>query len=122
MVDQPGPEPWVERVIRQAQEQGKLDVNEGAGKPIPGLSRPYDPAWWARNWIEVERSRDRAAELSRSVERALPRILARDSVVEVREGLIALNAQIEEHNTENHRSRLPLLDVSRLLAERAVRR
>ena len=37
-------------------------------------------------------------------------------------GLIALNAQIEEHNTENHRSRLPLLDVSRLLAERAVRR
>lgn len=109
-------------MIREAQESGKLEVTEGAGKPIPGLSRPYDPAWWARNWIETERARENAAELSRLVEQGLPRILARESVDEVRDGLEALNARIETHNAANHSNPLPVLDVARLIATRRSRR
>lgn len=109
-------------MIREAQEGGKLDVVEGAGKPITGLSRPYDPAWWARNWLETERSREDAAELSRIVERALPRILARESVDEIRSGLEELNTRIEEHNAGSHKNPLPVLDVTRLIAARRSRR
>jgi len=34
-------EPWIERVIRDAQDADKLETTEGAGKPIEGLTRPY---------------------------------------------------------------------------------
>lgn len=122
MVENPGPEPWVERLIREAQEQGKLDAIEGAGKPIPGLSRPYDPAWWARNWMAAERSREQAAEVARTVEQALPRVLARMAVSDVREGLESLNAAIAEHNQANPHSALPMLDVDRLISGRSPRR
>jgi len=59
--------PWIERTIREAQEAGELEVSEGAGEPIPGLSAPYDPVWWARNWIERERAGDAAAELAKEI-------------------------------------------------------
>lgn len=118
----PDPEPWVERIIREAQEHGKLDATEGAGKPIPGLSRPYDPAWWARNWMAAERSRDQAAEVARIVEQALPRVLARMAVSDVRKGLESLNATIARHNEANPHSALPQLDVDRLISERSPRR
>jgi hypothetical protein len=122
LVENPGPEPWIERLIRQAQEQGALDVTEGAGKPIPGLSRPYDPAWWARNWIAAERSRERSAEVVRTVEQALPRVLARMTVADIREGLESLNATIAEHNEANPHNPLPMLDVQRLISGRSSRR
>jgi hypothetical protein len=122
LVENPGPEPWVERVIREAQEQGTLDVTEGAGKPIPGLSRPYDPAWWARNWVAAERSRERSVEVAHTVEQALPRVLARMTVADVRKGLESLNATIAEHNYANPHNPLPMLDADRLISERSPRR
>jgi hypothetical protein len=115
-------EPWIERVIREAQEAGKLDVAEGAGKPIPGLSRPYDPSWWARNWIVAERARERAAELASTVERELPRTLSGNVIEEIRSGLESLNARIFEHNDAHPGSALPLLDVDRLVLEWEERR
>lgn len=114
-------EPWIERVIREAQEAGKLEVTEGVGKPIPGLSRPYDPAWWARNWIDAERARERSTDLAIEVERSLPRILSGADLVEMRTALEALNEKIREHNAASPRNELPLLDVERLLKERADR-
>lgn len=122
MVDESLPEPWIERVIRTAQDEGKLDVTEGAGQPIPGLARPYDPAWWARNWITAERAREQSAELARSVEHALPRVLARETIPEIRDGLEKLNARIAEHNASIPDHELPLLDAERLIAQRANRR
>jgi hypothetical protein len=122
MVGSPGYEPWMERVIRQAQEAGKLDTAAGAGKPIPGLSRPYDPSWWARRWIASDRDREQAAELTRTVERALPRVLARATLTDIRTGLESLNATIAEHNNAYPANRLQLLDIGRLISERASRR
>jgi hypothetical protein len=116
------PEPWIERIIRKAQDEGRLDVTQGAGEPIPGLARPYDPAWWARNWIAAERAREASTEVARSVERALPRVLARETVAEIRAGLEALNARIQANNEMHPGHVLSLLDVERLLAERASRR
>ncbi len=114
-------EPWIERVIREAQEAGKLEMTEGVGQPIPGLSRPYDPAWWARNWIDAERARERSADLAREVERLLPGILSGADMAEMRTGLDSLNAKIREHNAAAPRNELPLLDVERLLKEREDR-
>jgi hypothetical protein len=122
MVERPGLEPWIERVIREAQEDGRLDVTKGVGKPIPGLSRPYDPAWWARNWIVVERAKEQAADLARSVEQQLPRVLARETDDEVRSGLDALNDGIVAHNDANPDLALPLLDVETLIRNRSDRR
>ena len=116
------PEPWTERIIREAQEAGKLDVARGAGEPIPGLSRPYDPTWWARNWITAERARELAADLLGEVERELPRVLSGSVMSEVRAGLESLNARILEHNNASPGNALPLLDVDQLVKERAKRR
>lgn len=121
MVEPAAYEPRVERLIREAQEAGKLDVTEGAGKPIASLSRPYDSTWWARNWIASERAREHAAEFSRMIEQALPRVLARPLVTDVRCGLEDLNRQIGEHNESDPAHPLPPLDVARLIAERVKR-
>jgi hypothetical protein len=116
------PEPWIERVIRKAQDEGKLDVTGSAGRPIPGLARPYDPAWWARKWMTAERARALSTEAARSIEHALPRVLARETLPEIRQGLETLNASIEQHNGCNPDHSLPLLDVGQLIARRATRR
>ncbi len=68
-------EPWIERVIREAQEAGKFDDVPGTGQPIADIDQPYDPAWWARRWIARERSREATAELAQTVERELPLLL-----------------------------------------------
>lgn len=115
-------EPWIERIIREAQEAGKLEVIEGAGEPIAGLSAPYDPAWWARNWIERERARDRTVALSKEIERMLPTVLSHPSIDTMRRELDALNARIAAHNELNPKQALPLLDVDGLVAESARRR
>ncbi len=109
---------WIEKVIKQAQEEGKLDPGKSQGKPIPGIDRPYDPAWWARNWIQAERAREQTAELASMVERELPRVLSREDPAAIRTGLVRLNAAIQEHN-DKHGEDLPLLDVDRLVAERS---
>ena len=69
------PEPWIERVIREAVEDGVFDAPAGTGEKIPDLDRPYDPGWWAKRWLERERAaeeeRQRAAEMRREMARAL---------------------------------------------------
>ncbi|WP_375426514.1 DUF1992 domain-containing protein [uncultured Friedmanniella sp.] len=47
-------ESWVDRQVREAQEQGKFDDLPGAGKPIPGVGGPHDPDWWVKGLMERE--------------------------------------------------------------------
>lgn len=64
-------ESYAERQIRRAQADGAFDALPGAGRPLPDLDRPYDPAWWARKWAERQRHLDRAHAVARAAERAL---------------------------------------------------
>lgn len=43
-----------EKRIREAQERGEFDNLPGAGKPLPGLDRPYREDWWIARLIERE--------------------------------------------------------------------
>ncbi len=115
-------EPWVERVIREAQEAGKFDDVAGSGEPLRDLARPYDPAWWARRWIRSERQREETLELVRDVDRRLPQILAGTVEHKVRADLESLNTRIERHNARSSEGNdIPLLDVAALIRERASR-
>jgi hypothetical protein len=114
-------ESWVERQIREAQEAGKLEMTEGVGQPIADLARPYDPAWWAKRWVAGERSRQRAADLARELDRAVPRLLAGTVIAEIQSGLESLNARIEAHNVRSPGNSLPLLDVEQLVNRRMRR-
>lgn len=55
----------VERQIREAMERGEFDHLPGAGEPIAGLDRPYDPGWWAKGWLRRHRLLDEARDLRR---------------------------------------------------------
>lgn len=117
------PEPWIERVIREAQEAGEFDGVAGSGKPIADIDQPYDPAWWARRWIAGERRRQAAAELARTVGKELPRLLAGTVEEEVRAGLESLNTEIALANEgATGGNDLEPLDVDALVAEWAKRR
>ncbi|RKN08739.1 DUF1992 domain-containing protein [Streptomyces radicis] len=47
-------ESWVDRRIREAEERGELADLPGAGKPLRGLSQPYDELWWVREKMARE--------------------------------------------------------------------
>ena len=116
-------EPWIERVIREAQEAGVFDDLAGSGQPIPDIDRPYEDSWWARRWIRVERGRAVTAQLATRVQAELPRVLASTVESEVRAGLESLNTRIEEHNSSAPEvNGLPLLDIEALLTGWATRR
>ncbi len=59
----PIPLSLVERQIREAMERGEFDRLPGAGKPIEGLDAPYDPTWWAKEWLRRHRLADEARDL-----------------------------------------------------------
>ncbi len=116
-------EPWIERVIREAQEAGEFDNVAGTGEPIPDIDQPYESGWWARRFIARERDRQASVDLARAIERELPRILSGTVEHEVRAGLDSLNARINEHNAcTSEGNDLSLLDVDGLLKEWLQRR
>ncbi|MEV6308752.1 DUF1992 domain-containing protein [Streptomyces sp. NPDC051840] len=47
-------ETWVDRQIREAEQRGAFADLPGAGKPLPGLDKPYDPMWWIKAKMERE--------------------------------------------------------------------
>ncbi len=110
------PEPWIERLIREAAEAGEFDDVEGMGAPIPDIDAPYDAAWWARRWIRRNRDLDAASAVAASVQRALPRVMAGRDEPGVAAGLEALNARIAAVNESVPApARLEPLPVSELL-------
>lgn len=41
-------ETWVDRQIRESEQRGDISQLPGFGKPLEGLDRPYDEAWWIK--------------------------------------------------------------------------
>ena len=109
----------IERLIRDAQEDGAFDDLPGTGKPIPDIDRPYDPAWWARSWVERDRTLTRLNALAARIRREVPRALATGNRDEALRRLEALNAEIDEVN-RSLRPREPIerIDVEATIAKR----
>jgi len=118
-----GHEPWFEKLIREATESGEFDDLAGHGRPLDDLDRPYDPAWWARRWMQREHVAEAARDVAARVRREVPRILAGTDEAVMAASLSALNdavAVVNERLAEP--DRLPPLDVGALIADRASRR
>jgi hypothetical protein len=104
----------VERQIREAMERGEFDHLPGAGKPLTDLDAVYDPAWWARRWMERARVEDAARDLRRAIAQELPRLKADPDRVQAARRTAELNAVIAVLN-----ERLPddqalsMLDIDR---------
>ena len=95
------PESLVERQIREAVERGDFDELPGSGRPIPDLDAGYDPAWWAKRWVERNRLLDRAHELSRLATRERTRARVPDlaeaalvRLAELEREIAAIDAQL----------------------------
>jgi hypothetical protein len=84
----------VERSIRGAIARGEFDNLPGAGKPLPGLDREYDPDWWARRYLDEAR----ADEMRRTIRQELPflRTMADRAAAAARAA--ELNAMVAEAN------------------------
>lgn len=46
---------YVDLQIQQAMARGDFDNLPGAGKPLRGLDKEYDPDWWVKQLIEREK-------------------------------------------------------------------
>jgi hypothetical protein len=92
---------WVERQILTAQAEGAFENLPGAGKPIPGLDRPWHAMSWVANYLRRENV-DVAALLPPSLALAkeidvLPqRLLEERSVSRVRDIVEDLNDRIRQ--------------------------
>ena len=112
-------ETWFEKLMREAEEAGEFDDLPGSGKPIADLDRPYDPAWWAKKWMQRETVAEAARDVAAKVRRGIPRLLAG---VLMRRQLADLNREIEHVNGHlPDVDRLPLLDVDGMIRGRASR-
>jgi len=113
---------WLEEQVRQAREDGAFDNLEGAGKPLAGLDKGYDPDWWVKNLIQREKvsALPPALELLRKVEVEIAQIWKSRDEAEVRARVAALNAEISRANariSEGPASRLGVLDADAIVAE-----
>lgn len=93
-------ESYVERLIREAQEEGAFDRLSGAGKPLPLTGGELPEAWW----IKEKLKREKLSVLPESIAirheaEALVEELARvDDEQVVRGRLLAMNAKIRKLN------------------------
>jgi hypothetical protein len=115
-------ETWIEELIHNAREAGEFDDLEGAGKPIPGITDPYDPDWWVKKLLQREKLTvlPPALELLRKVESGLAALWSLRSEADVRARVVALNAEIAKVNSrvaEGPPTRLASLDVDEIVSE-----
>jgi hypothetical protein len=115
-------ETWIEELIHNAREAGEFDDLEGAGKPIPGITDPYDPDWWVKKLLQREKLTvlPPALELLRKVESGLAALWSLRSEADVRSRVVALNAEIAKVNSrvaEGPPTRLASLDVDEIVSE-----
>jgi len=120
-------ESWIEELIEHAQQGGAFEDLEGAGKPIAGITDPYDPDWWIKKLLQREKLSvlPPALELLRKVEAGLSALLSVDRESEVRVRVAALNAEIAKVNArvaEGPPTRLASLDVEEIVGEWRARR
>ena len=93
-------ESWVDRQVREAQEQGAFDDLPGKGKPIPDLDAPYDELWWAKQKLRRENLSvlPPTLALRKEVEDALDQLADQPNESAVRELVTHLNASIVRVN------------------------
>ena len=120
-------ETWIEELIHNARETGEFDDLEGAGKPIPGITDPYDPDWWVKKLLQREKLTvlPPALELLRKVEVGLAALWSVGNEIDVRARVAALNTEIAKVNTrvvEGPPTRLASLDVDEIVSEWRARR
>jgi hypothetical protein len=118
---------WIDQQIREAREQGAFDDLPGWGRPLPGLEAGYDPDWWVKKLVQREGISvlPPALELLRKVEGVLEGLSRLPTEAQVREQLVALNAEIAKVNAatlEGPATRLGVLDVDSIINEWKVRR
>jgi hypothetical protein len=93
-------ESYVERIIREAQEEGEFDHLSCAGKPLPLTGGELPEAWW----IKEKMKREKLSSLPESIAiryeaEAVLEGLARETDEQVvRERLLAVNAKIRKLN------------------------
>ena len=113
---------WIEELIDEANADGAFDNLPGAGKPLPGIDKPYDPDWWVKRLIQREQitALPPALELLRKVESTLSVIWTLTREDDVRRRVEALNVDIAKVNTraaEGPPTRLSPLDVDSVVVE-----
>jgi hypothetical protein len=89
----------VERIIREAQEQGEFERLRGAGRPLP-LTGVLEEAWWIKEKLRREKLSDlpEALAVRHEAEEVLTGLARVSDERVVRERLEALNARIRKLN------------------------
>jgi hypothetical protein len=93
-------EPYVERLIREAQEEGAFDHLSGAGKPLPLSGGELPEAWWIKEKLRREHlsSLPEAIAIRHAAEALLAEIVRDGDERVVREKLLAMDARIRRLN------------------------
>ena len=91
---------WIDRQIDDAHERGEFDELSGAGRPIPGLGKPYDEMWWVKQKLRHENLSylPPSLALRKASHDALVEVAEAKSEDEVRRVLTGINRQIVEAN------------------------
>ncbi len=120
-------ESYVERLIREAQEEGEFD-RLPKGKPLPLTGAPPPEGWWAREKLKREKLSDLPDSIAilHEVEAVLAEVARETDERLVRERLAALDAKIRRLNATHVAgppTTLAPLDVESVIRRwRAVRR
>ncbi|MGV8872197.1 MAG: DUF1992 domain-containing protein [Rhodococcus sp. (in: high G+C Gram-positive bacteria)] len=91
-------ESWVDKQIRQAQDEGAFEGLEGTGKPIPA-GDPADELWWVRGYLKRENLSADALlpaglQLRKEIERLPATLIACRREDSARDALNELNTRI----------------------------
>ncbi|MEK8072249.1 DnaJ family domain-containing protein [Rhodococcoides navarretei] len=91
-------ESWVDKQIREAQDNGAFEGLEGTGKPIP-VGDPGDELWWVRGYLKRENLPadallPTALQLRKEIERLPSTLIGIRREDSAREVLNELNARI----------------------------
>jgi hypothetical protein len=92
-------ERYVDRIIREAQEQGEFDRLRGAGRPLP-LTGALEEAWWIKEKLRREKLSDlpEALAIRHEAEQVVAGLVREGDERRVRERLEELNARIRKIN------------------------
>jgi Domain of unknown function (DUF1992) len=88
---------YVDLKIQQAMARGEFDNLPGAGKPLRGLHKDYDPDWWVKQLIEREKITGvlpPALQLRKDDAELAVRLDELPTEAEVREELEEFNARV----------------------------
>ncbi|MER7413700.1 MULTISPECIES: DUF1992 domain-containing protein [Streptomyces] len=91
-------ETWADRQIREAEERGDFAQLPGAGKPLPGLDKPYTEQWWVERKMRDENLSylPPSLALRKDAQEAREKAARARSEREVRTLLDEINSRIEE--------------------------